>query len=128
MNTDEPVAFASGLCASVFLSCFIFCSTVRGTDSPYGINGCAWSHLGMNTEHFDREAGIKRLRTERRGAHWDRCDFWWGRIEPEKGRFFWRDVDWVVQQYRDAGIEVMPILCYASAWSDGAAPTTDEER
>lgn len=96
--------------------------------TPFGINGCSWSHVGLNTENFDRQGGLKRLRVlKEAGVQWDRCDLWWGRIEPEKGTFRWDDLDWVVAQYRDAGVQLMPILCYGSAWKSDA-PVTDEER
>jgi hypothetical protein len=97
--------------------------------SPFGINGTSWSHLGANTGNFNREQGLKRLEAMKEaGITWDRCDFWWGRIEPEKGRFVYDDFDWVIEQYRQSGIQLMPILCYFSAWSDHHAPVTDEER
>jgi hypothetical protein len=83
----------------------------------------------MNTPQFDRHTGLKRLGAlKEAGAKWDRCDLWWGRIEPEQGQFVWDDVDWVMKQYKDAGIELMPILCYGSAWQKSDAPVTDEER
>jgi hypothetical protein len=83
----------------------------------------------MNTDKFDREAGLKRLKAlKEAGVKWDRCDFWWGRIEPEKGKFVWRDVDWVVEQYVRCDIQLMPILCYGSAWQKSDAPVTDDER
>ena len=83
----------------------------------------------MNTDKFDREAGLKRLKAiKEAGIKWDRCDFWWGRIEPEKGKFLWRDVDWVVEQYVTHDVQLMPILCYGSAWQKSDAPVTDDER
>lgn len=95
----------------------------------FGFSATSWSHLGANTDAFDRERGLKRLAALRdAGAGWDRCDFWWGRIEPEQGRFDYRDYDWMIDQYRAQGVRLMPILCYASAWSGGDAPTTPEER
>jgi hypothetical protein len=116
------------LSSSVFI-CGSFSVSARGDESPFGINGCTWSHLGMNTDKFDRDTGLKRLRAlKEAGVTWDRCDLWWGRIEPEKGKFVWRDVDWIVKQYQEAGINFMPILCYGSEWQKSKAPVTDEER
>jgi hypothetical protein len=121
-------ALAFHLCASVCI-CGSISSAVRADSSPFGINGCSWSHLGMNTDKFDREAGLKRLQAiKEAGITWDRCDFWWGRIEPEQGKFAWRDVDWVVEQYVKHDVQLMPILCYGSAWQNSDAPVTDEER
>lgn len=103
--------------------------TTQSHRSPFGINGCAWSHLGANTDAFDREKGLKRLAAlVEAGAAWDRCDFWWSRIEPKPGQFAWRDYDWIIEQYERAGVQVLPILCYASAWSEGKAPVDDDER
>jgi hypothetical protein len=118
-------ALAFHLCASVCI-CGSISSAVRADSSPFGINGCSWSHLGMNTDKFDREAGLKRLQAiKEAGITWDRCDFWWGRIEPEQGKFAWRDVDWVVEQYVKHDVQLMPILCYGSAWQNSDAPVTD---
>src|SRR5688500_10105597 len=116
------------LCASVSI-CGFTSSSARADESPFGINGCSLSHLGMNTEKFDRETGLKRLKAIKdAGIKLDRCDFWWGRIEPEKGKFVWRDVDWVVEQYVKHDVQLMPILCYGSAWQKSDAPVTDDER
>src|SRR5688572_16879462 len=115
--------------AQFALVCALVAFAQNASASPFGINGCSWSHLGMNTEKFDRETGLKRLKTiKEAGIKWDRCDFWWGRIEPEKGKFVWRDVDWVVEQYVKHDVQLMPILCYGSAWQKSDAPVTDEER
>jgi hypothetical protein len=104
-------------------------TTPAGVGSMFGVNGCAWSHLGANDKQFDREKGLRRLQAVvDSGAKWDRCDFWWTRIEPEQGTFVWADYDWVIEQYEKAGVQVMPILCYASAWNKGVAPVTDDER
>lgn len=100
----------------------------RPPEPTLGINGCAWSHLGANTPDFDRVKGLQRLmQIVRLGAGWDRCDFWWSRIEPQRGTFVWDDFDWVVQQYERAGVRLLPILCYFPAWNDGVAPVTDDD-
>lgn len=97
--------------------------------SPFGINGCSWSHLGANTPEFDREKGLRRLDAlVAAGAKWDRCDFWWSRIEPEQGTFVWDDYDWIIEQYERVGVQLLPILCYASAWSDDKSPVSDDEQ
>ena len=62
MNTDKhrwTNRIGLYLCLSVFI-----CGSARAfaAESPYGINGCSWSHLGMNTDKFDRATGLKRLR------------------------------------------------------------------
>ena len=103
-------------------------SAPRSTpDSPYGICATGWSHSGANTDRFDFDSPLRRLKLlAEMGAKWDRCDFWWGRIEPEQGKFVFRDFDRAVEQYLQYGIELMPILCYGSAWH-GRSPDTPEE-
>lgn len=90
-------------------------------DSPFGINATSIFHnrdfsRGATTIDF-----MKKI-----GARFDRFDFWWHIIEPQKGRFEWSFPDRVVEMYVSNGIEMLPILCYSSAWS-GKPPTSDEE-
>jgi len=96
-------------------------------NSPYGICATGWSHSGANTDRFDASGPLRRLSLlAKMGAKWDRCDFWWGRIEPEQGKFVFRDYDRAVAQYPKYGVELLPILCYGSAWHD-RSPDTPEE-
>ncbi len=110
----------------------LVCATpavAKPASSPFGINGACWSHLGANTDEFDWDTGVRRLDAlEQMGASWDRCDFWWHRIEPEKGRFVWRDYDRVVDEYVRRGLHIMPILCYDAAWHPEQSPNTQEYR
>jgi len=72
-------------------------------------------------------AGKRRLVQSRlTGAVWGRNDFWWSVIEPENDKFDWRKADLAVKTYEEAGLKLLIILCYASAWS-GRAPDTAEE-
>lgn len=95
-------------------------------DSPFGLNGGALFHL--SEQSLQKEGGIRMAQSALVGASWGRNDFWWSVIEPEKGRFDWSRADRAVQMYTDAGVNLMIILCYASAWSGGAPPADDEER
>lgn len=62
------------------------------------------------------------------GAGWGRTDLWWSLVEPERGRYEWREADVAVELFEEAGVRLLGILCYGSAWSGGAAPSTEEER
>jgi hypothetical protein len=97
-------------------------------DSPFGICATTWSHAGAGTAEFNRDAPTRRLALVKElGAAWERCDFWWGRIEPEPGKYVFDDYDYAIEQYQRLGINPLIILCYASAWY-GRAPDTDQER
>lgn len=97
--------------------------------SPFGVNGAGFSHLGANTPDFDWDAGIRRLDAlQAMGAAWDRGDWWWDRIEPEKGRFVWTDYDRIADEYNRRGIHLLPILCYDAAWRKDQSPNTDAYR
>lgn len=98
-------------------------------DSPFGINGAGFSHLGANTPEFQWKDGTRRLdQLQAMGAAWDRGDWWWDRVEPEKGRFVWKDYDRIADEYQRRGIHLLPILCYDAAWHKDQSPNTDEYR
>lgn len=97
-------------------------------DSPFGICATTWSHAGAGTTQFDREGPARRLALVKElGAAWERCDFWWSRLEPEPGQYQFADYDFAVEQYGRLGVNLLAILCYSSAWY-GRPPDTDEER
>ncbi len=96
-------------------------------ESFFGINGVSFFHYWKNGDAL--EVARRRIEWMRKaGARWDRFDFWWGTTEPERGRYDWRAADTIVSLYEEAGIAMMPILCYASAWSGGVAPADGAER
>jgi len=103
--------------------------TTSDQSSPFGIHGPTYSHwlaFGRPNLWLEGEAHFQVLKET--GAAWARQDFWWGLVEPERGRFVWDDFDRAVAAYQRHGLSLMPILCYASAWSGGVSPATDEER
>jgi GH35 family endo-1,4-beta-xylanase len=103
-------------------------SAGAASDSPFGICATTWSHAGAGTEDFNREGPLRRLELVKElGAAWERCDFWWSRLEPEPGRYQFRDFDFAVEQYQRLGVNLLVILCYSSAWH-GRPPDTDQER
>jgi|GEM_PF-7048704 len=96
--------------------------------SPFGINAGALFHIGVEKmENIDLK-GRKRLAIAKYiGAVWQRNDFWWGVIEPEKDRYDWRLADKAVETYKSFGFNLLVILCYNSAWSGNLSPATEEE-
>lgn len=97
--------------------------------SPFGIHGPTYSHwLAAGRPHLWQEGEAHLAVLADSGAGWARQDFWWSLAEPEQGRLVWDDFDRAVAAYERHGICLLGILCYASAWSGGAAPATDDER
>jgi len=96
-------------------------------DSFLGINGIPYFHKKDNPAFW--EEGKKRLEISKNlGIKYQRIDFWWDVIEPQKSKFRWDLPDRVVKEFKDANQEILPILCYSSAWSNGVAPDNDDER
>lgn len=51
------------------------------------------------------------------GVAWIRVDFDWFRMEPQRGRFEWRDTDRVVEKTWESGLEVLATLAYTPSWA-----------
>lgn len=97
--------------------------------SPFGIHGPSYCHWVAEGKPHLWEEGTARLRIIRdSGARWVRQDFWWAQVEPQPGRWEWANFDRAVESYERAGVNVLAILCYGSAWGGGDSPTTPEER
>ena len=93
----------------------------------FGMNGISYFHLRTSPQLW--EIGDKKLALSRElGVSSQRIDMWWGAIEPEKGLFQWAFPDRVVKEFTKGGQEILPILCYASAWSGGTSPADEQER
>jgi Carbohydrate family 9 binding domain-like/Glycosyl hydrolase catalytic core/Beta-galactosidase len=105
---------------------FSFCFAGH-EDSPYALNGITYFHAKDDPNIWEAAAG-RHDQFRELGVYWHRLDFWWGVIEPEKGRFDWEFTDEVVRKHAERGVNLYAILCYGSAWSNGKAPSTDEER
>ncbi|MCP4592371.1 MAG: hypothetical protein GY842_16685 [bacterium] len=120
------VAWASLLGSGLALAGPRFSTEVN---NPFGLHGPQYSHwLHGNTPHLWVE-GEARLRVlEDTGAGWARQDFWWSLVEPRRDTFVWKDFDRAVADYERHGLNLLAILCYASAWSGESCPATDEER
>jgi outer membrane protein assembly factor BamB len=56
------------------------------------------------------------------GIGWSRHDLTWSAAEPERGQFNWGWYDDVVARGEQAGLKILPILCYSAAyWGAGEA-------
>lgn len=101
----------------------------RSPESPFGLHGPQYSHwLAERKPHVWREGDVRLTVLADTGAGWARQDFWWSLVEPTPGEFQWDDFDRAIDSYVQHNVKPLVILCYGSAWSHGAAPTTDEER
>lgn len=97
--------------------------------SPFGLHGPQFSHwLHAQPPHLWAEGEARFQVLADTGAGWARQDFWWGLVEPQKGTFRWDDFDRAVAGYERYGLNLLAILCYASTWSGGTSPDTDDER
>jgi hypothetical protein len=115
------------------ISAFILAAFQPGAETtealePFGIGGVAYSHAkasGSKTVFKDAEAHLTLFNTT--GAKWARQDFWWGLIEPEKGKWEWEYFDKAMESYKRHDLNLLAILCYGSAWYTDA-PVTRSER
>ena len=94
--------------------------------SPFGIMGPPYSHMNKSPDKWLR--GEEHLQLfETTGVKWARQDFWWGLVEPEKGKWEWEHTDKAMQAYKNHNINLLAILCYGSNWFKDA-PATEEEK
>ena len=93
----------------------------------FAINGSKVFHIPneMDGVVAQRLAWMKEL-----GVLWDRSDWWWHVIEPERGRFDFSLPDRIVERFEAHGVQIYPILCYGAAWFEEGknGPSTEEER
>jgi hypothetical protein len=76
-----------------------------GFSDRVGIN----VHVASNTILEDVASNL--------GIAWIRVDFDWFRMEPEKGRFEWRETDRVIEKSWESGLEILATLAYTPAWA-----------
>jgi len=60
------------------------------------------------------------------GVRWNRLTTWWCMVEPERGQWFWDDVDAAVQIGQNYGIESVMTLLYTPYWAVAGAPYAPE--
>jgi trimeric autotransporter adhesin len=126
------------MCRALGLSLVLLSVTMLSSQSsaeppplthPFGIHGPQYSHwLGGNLPNLWQEAEARLHVVRDTGAGWARQDFWWSVVEPAPGRFEWAAFDRAIPSYGRHDLNLLAILCYGSAWSDGRAPETAAER
>jgi large repetitive protein len=57
------------------------------------------------------------------GAGWVREEFNWNVLEPSQGNFDWSGYDRTMQEYKNAGINVLGVLAYSADWASTAPDT-----
>ncbi|MGQ8338805.1 hypothetical protein ACUNWD_19765 [Sunxiuqinia sp. A32] len=56
---------------------------------------------------------------------WERMDIYWGRIEPEQGKWNTEKLEEYgekILQFKRNGVTVLPILCYTASWAGAGKP------
>ena len=75
--------------------------------------------VGLSSHLFWDGAATQRdemARMAAGGVGWTREDFNWAAIEPSPGRFLWAKPDCLMAAAAAAGLQVLPILDYATPW------------
>ena len=106
------------------------------TASVYGMDilGLGWQWSYPRIDAWPRMSGSIRLDildamlrdAAEAGVRWNRLTVWWCMVEPERGQWFWDDVDAVIQIGRNYGIETVPVLLYTPYWAVAGAPVAPE--
>lgn len=95
--------------------------------SPYGMDlfGLGWQWVFPRVEAYPRLSGSIRVdmlddaihQAADAGVRWNRLSVWWCMVEPERGQFFWDDLDTMIQISHNYGIATMPVLLYPPYWA-----------
>ena len=86
--------------------------------------------IGLNTHLVWAEAGqVEPVFDELRagGVGWVREELPWRLVEPERGRYDWRQTDNLMAAAARAGIRVLGILAYSAPWAS-SDPEGDDSR
>lgn len=79
---------------------------------------------GIGTNATDQQILDQFEALKSAGLGWMRTDFLWSTIEPTtKGTFNWTRPDRLVSLANQAGIKILPILCYSVGWANGGQAT-----
>jgi hypothetical protein len=97
----------------------------RLNPSPFGLMGFPYSHAHNDPASLQKAEDFMQL-YKLTGARWDRRDFWWSVVQPDRDTWNWEYFDAAMQDFRAANVNLVVILCYGSAWT-GHAPDTEEE-
>ena len=98
------------------------------------ILGLGWQWSFPREEAWPRMSGSIRLdlldsafrQAAEAGVRWNRLAVWWCMVEPERGQWFWDDVDAAIQIGRNYGIHTMPMILYSPWWAVEGAPRAPE--
>lgn len=114
--------------AAAFLAVFLVSTgfAQRQNPSPFGLMGFPYSHAAGNPNALNAADDFMDLYLST-GARWDRRDFWWSVVQPDKETWNWEYFDAAMQDFEENRVHVVVILCYGSAWY-GDAPATAAER
>ncbi len=103
--------------------------------SVYGMDlfGLGWQWSFPRVEAYPRLSGSIRLdlldsaihQAADAGVRWNRLSTWWCLVEPQRGQFFWDDLDAVIQIGKNYGIETVPVLLYPPYWAVHNAPNVE---
>jgi len=106
------------------------------TTSVYGMDifGLGWQWSFPRIDAYPRMSGSIRLdmldsairQAAEAGVRWNRLTVWWCMVEPERGQWFWDDVDAAIQISRNYGIETVPTILYPPYWAVAGAPYAPE--
>ncbi|MDO4573772.1 MAG: beta-galactosidase [Planctomycetia bacterium] len=89
----------------------VFAETPENTGSPYGT--CA--HLAGGQEHLAMPQNLNAMHAA--GIRWARADFSWSGVERPQGEWHFEHLDRMLDEADKAGITVLPILDYSTAWA-----------
>lgn len=116
-------------CVALSLLAAVSRAPAADYQNPFGLHGPQYSHwLEGNHANLWLEAEARFAVLAESNAGWARQDFWWGTVEPQRGTFEWEAFDRAMEAYQRHDLNLLAILCYSSAWSDGVCPDTDQER
>ena len=87
----------------------------------------AHAQISQLSERFCLVHGQPDLMLEL-GTGWNRFDFSWSGIEPEKGIFDFSNLDRELERFTSQGLHVLPILDYNPAWASHKSPGDDSTR
>lgn len=79
--------------------------------SPFGMVACLGNRYPAPHQ---RDLAIQKMREA--GVRWQREEFTWVEIEPQRGQFRWDAYDQAVNEQISAGINLVGLLDYGAAW------------
>ena len=120
--------FKTQISRSLFLLVTISISIVQSnsslavvSESAYGI--CA--HISRHSDHRLAKGELELM--QEAGIGWVRTDFDWTTVQPsQNGDWDFSMIDETVEWAEDAGIAILPILCYDVSWASPSYKHLDE--